>query len=403
MRRNIRIVATLAAALVGAGAFAPPATAGRSDAREAEAIARAGLETMACERAYQARRAPWPRDAVPAWSEIQRAQSLRGLVDRSLREADARRADDAASTTVLSGPDFSVSLAAFQDAPPEDAPPDYTPPARAPLTEYEDGSETVFEYQDDIDYNADGVVSEGDLARAAQNPIADLISLPFQNNTNIDFGNLNYEQNVLNIQPVIPFNLNEDWNLIIRTIVPIIYQPAIFSGDDHDFGVGDIQFTAFLTPTKTFGGWLIGGGPVMRAPTASDERLGARKWALGPSAVFLRLDGPWVIGSLFQQVWSVAGSGDNNVSEFLWQPFINYNIPEGKGWYLTTSPIITANWQADSSDQWTIPLGGGAGRVFRMGDQPVNVSLQGFYNVEKPDVVGDWTIRFQFQFLFPRG
>ncbi|MHC4991560.1 MAG: neuromedin U, partial [Planctomycetota bacterium] len=111
---------------------------------------------------------------------------------------------------------------------------------------------------------------------------------------------------------------------------------------------------------------------------------------------------PWVVGSLFQQVWSLGGSGDRNVSEFLWQPFINYNIPEGKGWYLTSSPIITANWMADSSDTWTVPLGGGVGRVFNIGKQPVNVSLQGFYNVEKPSVVGDWTIRFQFQFLFPR-
>ncbi|MHC4904008.1 MAG: neuromedin U, partial [Planctomycetota bacterium] len=224
------------------------------------------------------------------------------------------------------------------------------------------------------DYDHDGDVDEGDLARAAQNPIADLISLPFQNNTNIDFGNLNYEQNVLNIQPVIPINLNEDWNLVTRTIVPLIYQPAAFSGDDHDFGLGDIQFTGFFSPTRTFAGWMLGAGPVMRAPTATDERLGARKWALGPSAVAILIDGPWVVGSLFQQVWSLGGSGDRNVSEFLWQPFINYNIPEGKGWYLTTSPIITANWMADSDDTWTVPLGGGVGRVFRIGKQPVNVS-----------------------------
>ncbi|MHC4804628.1 MAG: transporter, partial [Planctomycetota bacterium] len=147
-----------------------------------------------------------------------------------------------------------------------------------------------------IHHDADGDVDEGDLARAAQNPIADLISLPFQNNTNIDFGNLNYEQNVLNIQPVIPINLNEDWNLVTRTIVPLIYQPAAFSGDDHDFGLGDIQFTPFFVPTRTFGGWMLGAGPVMRFPTATDERLGARKWSLGPSAVAILLEGPWVVG-----------------------------------------------------------------------------------------------------------
>jgi hypothetical protein len=251
--------------------------------------------------------------------------------------------------------------------------------------------------------DGDEVGADEALARAAQNPIADLISLPFQNNTNIDFGRLNYEQNVLNIQPVIPFHLNDDWNLITRTIAPVVYQPAIVPGDDHDFGLGDVQFTGFLVPTRRFAGWMIGAGPVVRLPTATDARLGARKWAIGPSAVALRFDGPWVVGALAQQVWSVAGSGDSNVSELLVQPFVNYNIPDGDGWYLTTSPIITANWMADDSDdRWTVPLGGGVGRVFKLGSQPVNVSAQAFYHVEKPDVVGDWTIRLQLQLLFPR-
>ncbi|MHC5002411.1 MAG: hypothetical protein ACYTJ0_04745, partial [Planctomycetota bacterium] len=204
--------------------------------------------------------------------------------------------------------------------------------------------------------DGDEVGADEALARAAQNPIADLISLPFQNNTNIDFGRLNYEQNVLNIQPVIPFHLNDDWNLITRTIAPVVYQPAIVPGDDHDFGLGDVQFTGFLVPTRRFAGWMIGAGPVVRLPTATDARLGARKWAIGPSAVALRFDGPWVVGALAQQVWSVAGSGDSNVSELLVQPFVNYNIPDGDGWYLTTSPIITANWMADDSDdRWTVP------------------------------------------------
>jgi hypothetical protein len=282
-----------------------------------------------------------------------------------------RELDELRSPLAL--PDF-VSLAAFQDDPVDEG----------------------------IDYDQDGVVDEGDLAAAAQNPIADLISLPFQNNTNFDTGQLNHAQNVLNIQPVVPFNLNEDWNLITRTILPVVYQPSLFDGDDHDFGLGDLQFTAFFTPTKTFGGWMIGAGPVSRLPTSTDARLGARKWAFGPSAVVLRVDGPWVIGGLFQQVWDVGGAGDQSVSEFLVQPFVNYNIPDGDGWYLTSAPIITANWTADSNNEWTVPIGGGIGRVFRIGSQPVNCSVQGFYNVETPDLGSEWTIRFQLQFLFPR-
>ena len=265
------------------------------------------------------------------------------------------------------------------------------------------GTGGSYAYRAAIDYNGDGVVDDGDLARAAQNPVADLISLPFQNNFNFDVGQLGYDQYVLNIQPVVPFNLSDDWNLITRTIVPIVYQPAFFSGDSHDFGLGDVQFTAFFAGAKPVGGWILGAGPVIRAPTATDARLGARKWAAGPSIVALTMRGPWVIGGLFQQVWSFAGSGDRSVSEFLAQPFVNYNIPDGNGWYLVTAPVITANWNAaNSSDTWTLPLGGGAGRVFPLGTQPVNISLQAYYNAVRPDALGEWGIRFQVQLLFPQ-
>ncbi|MHC4981536.1 MAG: hypothetical protein ACYTGT_21380 [Planctomycetota bacterium] len=318
-----------AVAVVGAvSAFAPVALGGVE--REAESIVADGLRELASQRERNELRASASCSADRDRLDAERARAVRELVDRILDDTEQRRADTGASPSALSALGFAdaVSLGLLQDVESE-----------------EDLAEVGDPYQASIDHDADGDVDEGDLARAAQNPIA-----AFQNNTNIDFGNLNYEQNVLNIQPVIPINLNEDWNLVTRTIVPLIYQPAAFSGDDHDFGLGDIQFTPFFVPTRTFGGWMLGAGPVMRAPTATDERLGARKWALGPSAVAILLEGPWVVGSLFQQVWSLGGSGDRNVSEFLWQPFINYNIPEGKGWYLTTSPIITANWMADSDD-----------------------------------------------------
>jgi hypothetical protein len=242
-----------------------------------------------------------------------------------------------------------------------------------------------------------GENSAGELAKAAQNPVASLISVPFQNNTNFNFGPLEKTQNVLNIQPVWPFQLNEGWNLITRTIVPVVSQPALTPGQDRKFGLGDTVFTAFLSP-KDSGQLIWGVGPVLLLPTSTDDRLGAGEWGAGPSAVVLTVQGPWVVGSLFSNVWSFTG--DEQVNLFTWQYFVNYNLDDG--WYLTTSPIITANWEADSDDTWTVPFGGGVGKVFRIGNQPMNVSAASYYNVEKPDSGADWQMRLQIQFLFPK-
>lgn len=240
----------------------------------------------------------------------------------------------------------------------------------------------------------------GELAKKTQNPVSDLISLPFQNNTNFNFGPEDKTQNILNIQPVIPIGLNEQWNLITRTIAPVIYQPETLPGTDSEFGLGDVNFTAFFSPAKP-AKLLWGAGPILVLPTATDERLGSEKWSIGPSAVALTMSPPWVIGALVSNVWSVAGEDDrSHVNQFLLQYFVNYNLPGG--WYLTTSPIITANWNADSDNTWTVPLGGGAGKIFRIGKQPMNAQVQGFYNVEKPEFGADWTLRVQFQFLFPK-
>ena len=242
--------------------------------------------------------------------------------------------------------------------------------------------------------------SESDLAKQTQNPVANLISLPFQNNTNFDMGpDDNKTQNILNIQPVWPFSLNEDWNLITRTIVPVVSQPGFVPGQDRENGLGDTTFTAFFSPAKS-AGLIWGAGPVFLLPTASDDRLGSDKWGAGPSVVLLTIRGSWVAGSLFSNVWSFSGSGDEDVNLFTWQYFINYNFPGG--WYLSSSPIITANWEADSGNEWTVPFGGGFGKVFRVGKLPLNASVQAFYNMEKPDYGADWTLRLQIQFLFPK-
>ncbi len=189
--------------------------------------------------------------------------------------------------------------------------------------------------------------------------------------------------------------------MITRTILPVVSQPGMMPGQDRKNGLGDTTFTAFLSPKKT-GKWIWGVGPVALLPTATDDRLGSDKWGLGASAVVLTMPGNWVVGSLFSNVWSVGGSGDQDVNLFTWQYFINYNIPNSGGWYLSSAPIMTANWEADSGDKWTVPVGGGGGRVFKIGKQPVNVQAQAFYNVEKPEYAADWQLRLQLQFLFPK-
>jgi hypothetical protein len=232
-----------------------------------------------------------------------------------------------------------------------------------------------------------------DLAKQAQNPIANLISLPLQNNTNFNVGPDDRNQNILNIQPVYPVSLNENWNVITRTILPVTSQPL--ADGDRQNGLGDTSFTAFFSP-KDSAKLTWGVGPVVLIPTSTDDSLGAGNWGGGLSAVFLGMPGNWVVGSLFSNVWA------QDVNQFTWQYFINYNIPNSNGLYLTSAPIITANWEADSGDRWTVPFGGGVGKIFKIGKQPVNGQVSAYYNVDKPEFGADWQLRLQLQLLFPK-
>jgi hypothetical protein len=236
------------------------------------------------------------------------------------------------------------------------------------------------------------------LAKAAQNPVADMISLPFQNNTAFGWGDFDRTQNVLNIQPVIPFKLG-GVNLITRTIVPIISQPDIGSDTGGTFGLGDINASFYFSPAKA-GKLIWGAGPVVMLNTATNDVLGTGKWGIGPSVVLLTMPGHWVVGVLANNIWSVAGDTSRaDVNQMLVQYFVNYNLPNG--WYLSSAPINTVNWKA-TSNKATIPLGGGVGKIIRLGRLPVNGSIQAYYNVAKPDAGPDWTARFQVQLLFPQ-
>ena len=241
--------------------------------------------------------------------------------------------------------------------------------------------------------------STEELAKAAQNPIANLISLPFQNNFNDRIGPNRVMQWNLNIQPVIPISLNKDWNLITRTIIPIINQPSPAKGIPSAFGLGDINPQFYFSPAKP-GALIWGVGPTFTFPTATDSILGAGKWSAGPDLVALTIQGHWVVGAVANQQWSFAGWGGKKVSASVIQPFVNYNLPHG--WYLVSSPVITANWAAESGNKWTVPLGAGVGKIFKIAHQDFNASLQAFSNVVKPQYGADWQIRFQIQLLFPQ-
>ncbi len=251
---------------------------------------------------------------------------------------------------------------------------------------------------------ADEEESATELAKKTQNPVADLISVPFQNNFFFNTGSKNATVYVLDVEPVIPINLSKDWNLITRTIVPIINQPSLFPEPsklaDSAFGLGDINPTLFLSPRGS-GKFLWGLGPTFTIPTATDSKLGNGEFTLGPAGVAVLMEGPWVLGVLANQQWSVAGWGDKSVSQFLIQPFVNYNL--GDGWYVKSSPIITANWKNDSGDKWTVPVGAGVGKLFKLGKLPINTSLEGFYNAQKTSSdAPDWQLQFQVQFLLPK-
>lgn len=244
---------------------------------------------------------------------------------------------------------------------------------------------------------------ESELAKAVQNPVANLISVPFQDNIDFGIGPFYRVRNTLNIQPVVPVPLGERWNLINRVILPIIYEPHLAETRGGVFGLGDTSATFFLSPAKP-GALMWGVGPVLLLPTGTSGMRGTGKWSAGPSVVLVTQPSRWTLGVLAQNVWSFAGDAERvEVNQLLLQYFINYNLPNA--WYLTSAPILTANWKAPSENRWVVPFGGGIGKVFQLGRQPMNGSISAYYNVVSPDNPSgpDWQLRFQLALLFPKG
>ena len=237
-----------------------------------------------------------------------------------------------------------------------------------------------------------------DLAKATQNPVSNIVSIPFQFNFNSGGGFEDKTFFNLNIQPVIPFKVSEDWNLIARTIVPVVSIPV---EELRSSGIGDIQEQLFLSPSKP-GGIIWGFGPIFSLPTATADVSRTGSWAAGPNALLLKMTGPWVLGVLANQLWTFSDEGDDpEVNQLLIQYFVNYNF--GKGWAITTGPSITANWDAPDGEEWTVPVGIGISRTTVLAKRPMTVGIQYYRNVEHPSGAAADTIRFIVSLIYPGG
>ena len=240
-----------------------------------------------------------------------------------------------------------------------------------------------------------------ELAKKLANPIASLISVPLQYNYD-EYGGLNDGASVsrLNIQPVIPFSLSDDWNLITRTIVPLVDQQDFPLAAMNESGLGDIVASQFFSPkAPTARGWLWGAGPVWLLPTASDEVLGGEQWGGGPTVVALKQIGPWTAGFLGNHIWSVAGDNDRaDINATFLQPFVSYITKTKTTFGVNTES--TYDWQ---NEAWSVPVNASVAQLLKIGPQIIQITLGGRYWVESPDNgPEDWGLRAQLTFLFPK-
>jgi len=273
-----------------------------------------------------------------------------------------------------------------------------------------EGSPTPQAQQPSAAPTAEAAAALEKARKAAQNPIASMISIPFQENWNFDIGPADRTQNVFNIQPVIPTKLGAHWNLITRIVTPIIYQPyaipipqpvgSPIPYQTGSYGLGDMQPQFYFSP-NTGAKVTWGAGPIFQVPSATEtSKLGQGKWAAGPTFVALSQPHFGTVGVLINNIWSFAGHADRkDVNQMLLQPFINYNLKHA--WYLSFNPNITANWEQTNGGRWIVPLGGGPGRVWRFGHQAVNVQSFFYGNVVHPRGASPWTFKMAFTLLFP--
>lgn len=246
------------------------------------------------------------------------------------------------------------------------------------------------------------VASSEDLAEQLANPISSLISVPFQYNFDCCFGPSDADRHLLNIQPVIPTKLNADWNLIIRTILPVVYLESPAPGLDSTFGLSDTLQSFFFSPRNTPGGVTWGVGPAIVWPTGTDPLLDSEKWSAGPTAVILKQQSGWTYGILANHIWSFADAGGSGhrpeVNQTFLQPFLAYTWKDSTT--LTLNSESTYDWTAKES---TVPINLIVSRIYSFGKQPVSLAIGGRVYAETPDEGPDWGARAVATFLFPAG
>ena len=238
---------------------------------------------------------------------------------------------------------------------------------------------------------------DADLAQKLSNPVADLISVPIQSNYDFGIGPGDGTRWTTNIQPVIPIGLNEDWNLISRTILPVIEQNGILPGGAADeSGLGDVVQSFFFSPKSSDPIWGV--GPVFLIPTATDTILGTEKWGVGPTAVVLKQHGPWTYGALANHIWDVAGDDSRgSVNATFLQPFVSFTTPQATTYSLNLEN--TYNWQ---NNEWNVPVNFVVSQLVKIGDQPVQFFAGARYNLESPIGGAEWGLRLGLTFLFPK-
>jgi hypothetical protein len=242
--------------------------------------------------------------------------------------------------------------------------------------------------------------AEQDLAKELTNPVASLISVPFQGNYNQGIGpEDDGNQTYVNVQPVIPFKLNEDWNLISRTILPIISQNDVIPEAGNQWGLGNTQQSLFLSPSKAVHGIIWGAGPIVYLNTASDPLLGPDKWGAGPTGVALWMGGPWTVGILANQIWSFAGdASEPDINQAYFQPFVSYTTKTA--WTFSLNSESTYYW---NTHEWSVPFNAQVSKLVHIDKQPVSLFVAARYWATTPEDSGPtgWGARFGVTFLFP--
>jgi len=247
--------------------------------------------------------------------------------------------------------------------------------------------------------------SNTELSKEAENPVTRQVTIPLQYEADFNDGPYNATKDTFELdQAVLPFSLNDDWALITRTKFPAYSEPPKKLGDHWESGLSNGYTTFFLSPEHGEG-FYWGVGPVLYYPSATNAALGVNKWGSGPSVAFFKKDeSPWVFGAVVNNIWSFGGPphGGDKTNSLLLNPFVSYHF--GDGWSVGSSPTITANWLSEAGQQWTVPIGGGVDKTFRLGGQVMKLSFDGYYNAVRPEAAHEmWLLQVTLTFVFPNG